>query len=43
MSDSEEKVDTWHNCDNEYKQLEKEIDREKQKLITSTFWTKQTN
>ena len=32
MSDSEEKADTWHNCDNEYKQLEKEINKEKQKL-----------
>ena len=31
MSDSEEKADTWHNCDNE-QQLEKEIDKEKQKL-----------
>ena len=31
MSDSKEKADTWHNCDNE-QQLEKEIDKEKQKL-----------
>ena len=31
MSDSEEKADTWHKCDDE-QQLEKEIDKEKQKL-----------
>ena len=31
MSDSEEKADTWHNCDDE-QQLEKEIHKEKQKL-----------
>lgn len=31
MSDGEEKVDTQHNCDDE-QQLEKEIDKEKQKL-----------
>ena len=31
MSDGEEKVDTQHNCDDE-QQLEKETDKEKQKL-----------
>ena len=31
MSDGEEKVDTWHNCDDK-QHLEKEIDKEKQKL-----------
>ena len=31
MSHGEEKADTRHNCDNE-QQLEKEIDKEKQKL-----------
>ena len=31
MSDGEEKADTWHNCDDK-QQLEKEIDKEKQKL-----------
>ena len=31
MSDGEEKADTWHNCDDKY-HLEKEIDKEKQKL-----------
>ena len=31
MSDGEEKADTWHNCDDK-QHLEKEIDKEKQKL-----------
>ena len=31
MSDGDEKADTWHNCDDKY-HLEKEIDKEKQKL-----------